>query len=35
MKAYFYLAMALNAGMVAELKPQLDAMLSTTRTISP
>ena len=29
MKAYFYLAMALNAGMVAELKPQLDAMLST------
>ncbi len=29
MKAYFYLAMALNAGMVTELKPQLDAMLST------
>jgi tetratricopeptide (TPR) repeat protein len=29
MKAYFYLAMALNAGMVAELKPQLDAMVST------
>jgi len=29
MKAYFYLAMALNAGMVAELKPQLDAMLGT------
>ena len=29
MKAYFYLAMALNAGMVAELKPQLDAMLDT------
>ncbi len=29
MKAYFYLAMALNAGMVAELKPQLEAMLST------
>lgn len=29
MKAYFYLAMALNAGMVAELKPQIDAMVST------
>jgi TonB family protein len=29
MKAYFYLATALNAGMVAELKPQLDAILST------
>ncbi len=29
MKAYFYLAMALNAGMVAELKPQLDGMLDT------
>ena len=29
MRAYFYLAMALNAGMVKELKPQLDAMLST------
>jgi tetratricopeptide (TPR) repeat protein len=29
MKAYFYLAMALNAGMVAELKPQLEAMLDT------
>ena len=26
MKAYFYLAMALNAGMVAELKPQLEAI---------
>lgn len=29
MKAYFYLAMALNAGMVKELKPQLDGILST------
>ena len=29
MKAYFFLATALNAGMVAELKPQLDAILST------
>ena len=29
MKAYFYLAMALNAGVVAELKPQLEAMLDT------
>jgi tetratricopeptide (TPR) repeat protein len=27
MGAYFYLAMALNAGMVAELKPQLEALL--------
>ena len=29
MKAYFYLAMALNAGMIAELKPQLQAILDT------
>lgn len=29
MKAYFYLAMALNAGRVTELKPQLDAILDT------
>ena len=29
MKAYFYLAMALNAGRVAELKPQLEGILST------
>jgi tetratricopeptide (TPR) repeat protein len=29
MKAYFYLAMALNSGMVRELKPQLDGLLST------
>jgi tetratricopeptide (TPR) repeat protein len=29
MKAYYYLAMALNSGMVAELKPQLDSLLST------
>jgi len=29
MKAYFYLSMALNAGMVSELKPQLDGILST------
>ncbi len=29
MKAYFYLAMALNAGMVSELKPQLEAMQTT------
>jgi tetratricopeptide (TPR) repeat protein len=29
MKAYFYLAMALNSGLVADLKPQLAAMLST------
>jgi tetratricopeptide (TPR) repeat protein len=29
MKAYFYLAMAINAGMIKELKPQLDAILET------
>jgi tetratricopeptide (TPR) repeat protein len=29
MKAYFYIAMALNSGMVAELKPQIDAILGT------
>jgi tetratricopeptide (TPR) repeat protein len=29
MKAYFYLAMALSAGMIKELQPQLDDMLST------
>jgi tetratricopeptide (TPR) repeat protein len=29
MKAYFYLSTALNAGMVTELKPQLDAILTT------
>lgn len=29
MKAYFYLSAALNAGMVKELKPQVDAILST------
>jgi tetratricopeptide (TPR) repeat protein len=29
MKAYFYLAMALNAGMFKELQPQLDGLLST------
>ena len=29
MKAYFYLVMALNAGMIAELKPQLQAILDT------
>lgn len=29
MKAYFYLAMALSAGMLSELKPQLEAILTT------
>jgi len=29
MKAYFYLAMALSAGMASELKPQLEAILTT------
>lgn len=29
MRAYFYLAMALGSGMVADLKPQLDALLDT------
>ena len=29
MKAYFYIAMALNSGMVAELKSQIDAILGT------